>query len=79
MPLLPRGEDELSILLRLSIAVVLISLFAFLVVASILIPVMTNRDVDTTLVLGLGASILGAIPVMLGVTIALTRKDEEDK
>ena len=79
MPLLPRGEDELSILLRLAIAVVLISLFAFLVVASILIPVMTNRDVDTTLVLGLGASILGAIPVMLGVTIALTRKDDEEK
>ena len=79
MPFLPRGEDELSILLRLAIAVVLISLFAFLVVASILIPVMTNRDVDTTLVLGLGASILGAIPVMLGVTIALTRKDDEEK
>ena len=78
MPLLPRGEDELSILLRLAIAVVLISLFAFLVVASILVPVMTERDVDTTLVLGLGASILGAIPVMLGVTIALTRKDEEE-
>ena len=79
MPLLPRGEDELSILLRLAIAVVLITLFAFLVVASILVPVITERDVDTTLVLGLGASILGAIPVMLGVTIALTRKDEEEE
>lgn len=75
-----RTESELQFLLRLAIAVVLIALFAFVVITAILVPVFTERDLDTTLVLGLGASILGAIPVMLGVTIALSRKeDEEDK
>lgn len=68
-------DRELQLTLRNVAAAVLIALFAFLVIAAVLVPVLTDEDLDTTLVLGLSASILGALPVMLGVQFALNRKN----
>ena len=75
MPRPPDAETDLQLLLRLAAAVVLLVLFSFLVVAAVIVPIIFDRELDTTLVLGLAASILGAIPVMLGVSIALRGKD----
>lgn len=68
-----RESAELQTTLRSVTAVVLLILFAVLVVASILVPLLTDDELDTTLVLGLSASILGAMAAFLGVTLALRR------
>lgn len=73
-----RHEDrELQIILRNVSAVVLLFLFAAIVLVSLVAPFISDRAADTTLVLGLAASIIGALPVLLGVQIALSRKPED--
>lgn len=67
---------ELQQTLRAVSASVLLILFALLVVTSILTPLLTDEVQDTTLVLGLSASILGALAAFLGVTLAIRRNHE---
>ena len=75
-----RDDDDakdIQILLRNITAMVLLVLFSLIVVAALLSPFIhdpqSEPDLDTTLLLGLAASISGGIPVLLGVTVALRR------
>jgi len=77
----PRRDDEreLQVLLRNIAAVVLLFTFVFIALAAVLVPVLTDSaELDTTLLLGLSASIMGALPVLLGVQLALSRKDKDE-
>ena len=53
---------------------VLLFLFALIVIVTLFLP----QRQETTLLLGLAASIMGAMPVLLGVQIALNRKDKDE-
>jgi hypothetical protein len=71
-----RNEDkQLNHLLVAAVVVVELVLFSLLVLSAILVPVMTETELDTTLVLGLGGAILTSLPIMLGVTVALRGKE----
>jgi fumarate reductase subunit D len=70
-------ERELQALLRSIGAVVMMALFAIIVVMAVLTPLISDARQDTTLVLGLAASIMGALPVLLGVQLALSRKPDK--
>ena len=54
---------------------VLLFLFALIVIVTLFLP----QRQETTLLLGLAASIMGAMPVLLGVQIALSRKKDGDE
>lgn len=56
---------------------VLLMLFSVIVIASVLSPLVSSRRVDTALLLGLASAIIGAMPVLLGIQIALTKKRDE--
>ena len=67
-------ERELQVLLRNVAAVVLLALFVLMVVVILLMPFVTDRSVDTTLLLGLAASVVGAMLTLLGVQVSMDRK-----
>jgi hypothetical protein len=71
-----RDEDELElqILLRNVAAIVLLALISLIVIFALITPLLTDRNPDTTLLLGLVASFIGALPVLLGVQFAINRK-----
>lgn len=71
----PRNDDEheLQILLRDVAAVVLLGLLAVIVIVAVLTPFLSHHDQDTTLLLGLAASIVGAMLTLLGVQVSLRR------
>ena len=68
-------ERELQETLRAIAAMVLLFLFALIVLVTLFLP----QQGETTLLLGLVASIMGAMPVLLGVQIALNRKENGEK
>lgn len=67
-------ERELQVLLRNVAAVVLLGLFVVMVVVILVMPFVTDRQVDTTLLLGLTASVVGAMLALLGVQVSMDRK-----
>lgn len=69
-------EKELQVLLRNVSAVVLLILFSLIVLVALLAPFF-KAQLDTTLILGLSAAIMGALPVMLGVQLALRKRDDD--
>jgi hypothetical protein len=75
---MPRHDDEreLQILLRNIAAVVILVLLALIVVVALVTPYLADRAPDTTLLLGLTASLVGALLALLGVQVALRKKDE---
>lgn len=76
---MPRRDDEereLQDLLRAAAAVVLIVLFALVVVVTLVSPYLTDRAPDTTLLLGLSSSALGAALALLGVQVAISRRKD---
>lgn len=74
---MPRGDDderELQVLLRNVAAVVLLGLLALIVIVTLVTPFVSERSVDTTLLLGLAASVVGAMLTLLGVQVSIDRK-----
>lgn len=69
----PDGERELQTLLRNVAAVVILALLVLIVVIVMVTPFVTDRAVDTTLLLGLSASLVGAMLTLLGVQVTLNR------
>lgn len=69
----PNEERELQETLRAVAAMVLLFLFALIVISTVFLP----QHAETTLLLGLAASIMGAMPVLLGVQLALTRASKD--
>ena len=67
-------ERELQVLLRNAAAIVLLGLFVLMVVVILVTPFLSERSVDTTLLLGLAASVVGAMLTLLGVQVSLDRK-----
>jgi hypothetical protein len=67
-------ERELQVLLRNVAALVLLGLFVLMVVVILVTPFVTDRTVDTTLLLGLAASVVGAMLTLLGVQVSIDRK-----
>lgn len=76
----PRNDEEreLQELLRASAAVVLIVLFALVVVVTLIGPFLSDRAPDTTLLLGLSSSALGAALALMGVQVAISRRKIDD-
>lgn len=72
-------ERELQTLLRNVAGVVLLCLFALIVIVALVTPFLTERSADTTLLLGLAAAIMGTMPVLFGVQIALNRGNGKPK
>lgn len=66
-------ERELQELLRNAAAVVLLGLFAVIVVVVLISEVLQDRDLDTTLLLGLATSAVTAALALFGVQVALQR------
>ena len=66
-------ERELQEVLRNVAAVVLLGLLALIVVFAVITPLVTDRSADTTLLLGLTASLTGALLAVLGVQVVLNR------
>lgn len=64
-PRSPKEERELEDTLRLVAAMVLLALFSLIVFAVLFLP----QRAETTLMLGLFASILGAVLPLLGVSL----------
>lgn len=74
----PDDEKELQELLRAAAAVVLLVLFSLVVVATLIGPFLSDRAPDTTLLLGLSSSALGAALALLGVQVAISRRKDDD-
>jgi len=70
----PDDEREIQELVRVAAAVVLLVLFVLIVVVTLVTPYLTERAPDTTLLLGLSSSALGAALALMGVQFALNRK-----
>lgn len=72
-----RGDEEREIqeLLRNVAAGVLLLLLSVLVITAVFTPLVTDRAADTTLLLGLTASLTGALLALLGVQVVLNRKN----
>lgn len=73
----PNEERELQELLRNAAGVVFVAAFALIVLVALAMPFITDRQPDTTLLLGLATSALTAAAAMFGVQLVLRgRKDE---
>lgn len=66
-------ERELQTLLRNAAGVVILVLLALIVIVVLFTPFFSERAVDTTLLLGLVASLVGAMLTLFGVQISLSR------
>ena len=75
MPRRDDDEKELQTLLRNVAAAVMLALLSLLVIAAVFTPLVTERSADTTLLLGLTASLSGALLALLGVQVVLNRKN----
>lgn len=71
----PGEERELQELLRNAAAVVFLGLFTVIVVVVLVSEVLQDRDLDTTLLLGLATSAATAALALLGVQALLQRGD----
>jgi hypothetical protein len=69
-----RDERELQELLRNAAAVVLLGLFAVIVVVALFSEVLQDRELDTTLLLGLATSTVTAASALLGVQLVMRGK-----
>jgi hypothetical protein len=70
----PTPDNDLEQTLRNAAAVGLFLLLAFTIVTSIVAPYF-DRSPDTTLILGLVGSILGAMLMLLGIQTVINRRD----
>jgi len=77
MPKRPDEERELQELVRIAAAVVLLVLFALVVIVTLVTPYLTDRSPDTTLLLGLSSSALGAALALMGVQVAMSWRGGE--
>ena len=76
MPTQPERENDLQTSLRNAAAVGLFVLLAVIVTAGVFAPYFTDRTADTTLILGLSGSILGALLMLLGIQTVLNRREK---
>lgn len=79
MPRRHDDERELQELLRNAAVVVLLGLFVVIVVVVLASEVLQDRDIDTTLVLGLAGSTITAATALLGTQLVLMRKRDDDE
>lgn len=74
-----RGEErELQELLRNVAAIVMLILIALIVVVALAAPFL-HATLDSTLILGLFAALMGALPVLLGVQFLLKKEQPKDE
>jgi VIT1/CCC1 family predicted Fe2+/Mn2+ transporter len=74
MPRDPEAERDLQLLLRNIAAGVLLSLLGVVILMALVVPVVAPAVAqDTTLLLGLSGSLLGALLMLLGLQASLIR------
>lgn len=72
-------ERDLQVQFRNIAGFIVLGLLGVIVVVAVFTPLVTERQADTTLLLGLTASLTGALLALFGVQVVLNRKNGGDE